>query len=240
MITNTHSVGVVRDAVDRVARQARRPDATGYCWSLPVVAETWDGELNDINGFHVKRGARLRGARRRARRPVAEGNVGGGTGMICYGFKGGIGTASRVLQTRRPAATRSACWCSANYGLRRESARSPACRSAARSPERRRRATTDNGLDHHRRRDRRAAPAAPAQAPRAPRVARARRAPARRRQRLRRHLHRVLDREPGRREPRGPSRRHDAAQRPHQSAVRGDGPGDRGGDRQRAWSPPRR
>jgi D-aminopeptidase len=97
MITNTHSVGTVRDAyikwrVER-ARQAG-VDITDQ-WSLPVVAETFDGFLNDVNGFHVKESdvfAALEAARSG---PVAEGNVGGGAGMICYGFKGGIGTASR-------------------------------------------------------------------------------------------------------------------------------------------------
>src|SRR5512135_1806132 len=93
MITNTHSVGVVRDAViEWVVGKGKAFD-----WSLPVVAETWDGPLNDINGFHVKREhvfAALDSARGG---PVTEGAVGGGTGMICNGFKGGIGTASRVL-----------------------------------------------------------------------------------------------------------------------------------------------
>src|SRR5437773_4695190 len=97
LITNTHSVGVVRDAsikwsVDHgIASQA---------WSLPVVAETWDGVLNDINGFHVKPEhvfAALDGARSGR---VAEGNVGGGTGMRCYGFKCGTGTASRKIDAR--------------------------------------------------------------------------------------------------------------------------------------------
>src|SRR3989454_5389941 len=96
MITNTHSVGVVRDAViEWLVKQAR--SLSEYDWLLPVVAETWDGSLNDINGFQVKREhvcAALDGARGG---PVAEGNVGGGTGMICSGFKGGIGTASRKL-----------------------------------------------------------------------------------------------------------------------------------------------
>ena len=94
MITNTHSVGVVRDAV--IEWQLRH-DMMTQPWSLPVVAETYDGFLNDINGFHVKREhtwAALDGARSGA---VAEGNVGGGTGMIGYGWKGGIGTASRKL-----------------------------------------------------------------------------------------------------------------------------------------------
>ncbi|MGH7576546.1 MAG: P1 family peptidase [Longimicrobiales bacterium] len=93
-ITNTHSVGVVRDAI--IGWQASR-GALRQPWSLPIVAETYDGWLNDINGFHVKPehvAAALDGARDDA---VAEGNVGGGTGMICYGFKGGIGTASRRL-----------------------------------------------------------------------------------------------------------------------------------------------
>jgi L-aminopeptidase/D-esterase-like protein len=97
MITNTHSVGVVRDAVIawRVKRGA--PDASGYWWSLPIVAETYDGYLNDVNGFHVKPNhvfEALNGAKSGL---LVEGNVGGGTGMICYGFKGGIGTASRKL-----------------------------------------------------------------------------------------------------------------------------------------------
>ncbi len=94
MITNTHSVGVVRDAV--IAWQVYQGKVL-QPWSLPVVAETWDGRLNDINGFHVKREhvfQALDGARSG---PVAEGNVGGGTGMICYEFKGGTGTASRKL-----------------------------------------------------------------------------------------------------------------------------------------------
>jgi D-aminopeptidase len=97
LITNTHSVGVVRDAVIKWRVKAAPPDASGYWWSLPVVAETYDGYLNDINGFHVTEAhafAALDGA---AGGPVAEGNVGGGTGMVCYGFKGGIGTASRRL-----------------------------------------------------------------------------------------------------------------------------------------------
>ncbi|HUH61356.1 MAG TPA: P1 family peptidase [Terracidiphilus sp.] len=94
-ITNTHSVGVVRDSVIAWALRNRMMHEDE--WSLPVVAETWDGFLNDINGFHVKQDdvfAALDSARGG---PVAEGNTGGGTGMVCYGFKGGTGTASRVL-----------------------------------------------------------------------------------------------------------------------------------------------
>jgi L-aminopeptidase/D-esterase-like protein len=97
MITNTHSVGVVRDAVIawRVAHGPAGPDDDW--WSLPVVAETWDGWLNDVNGFHVKPEHVFHAIDSAARGPVEEGNVGGGTGMICYGFKGGIGTSSRKL-----------------------------------------------------------------------------------------------------------------------------------------------
>lgn len=97
MLTNTHSVGVVRDAVIRWRVAQGGADATGYWWSLPVVAETWDGELNDINGFHVKDSHVFSALDHAAGGPVAEGNVGGGTGMICHGFKGGIGTSSRKL-----------------------------------------------------------------------------------------------------------------------------------------------
>jgi len=93
MITNTHSVGVVRDAViEWLVRSGVRAD-----WSLPVVAETWDGSLNDINGFHVKKEHAFAALDNARDGPVAEGNVGGGTGMICHRFKGGIGTASRRL-----------------------------------------------------------------------------------------------------------------------------------------------
>jgi L-aminopeptidase/D-esterase-like protein len=97
MITNTHSVGVVRDAV--IAwRVAHGPaDATESWWSLPVVAETWDGWLNDINGFHVKPEHVFHAIDSAHSGPVEEGAVGGGTGMVCNGFKGGIGTSSRKL-----------------------------------------------------------------------------------------------------------------------------------------------
>ena len=115
MITNTHSVGVVRDAV--IAWQMKRQGKTFQPWSLPVVAETWDGFLNDINGFHVKPehvfGA-LEGAKAGA---VAEGNVGGGTGMVVHQFKGGIGTASRKLDADAGGYTVGAL-VQANYGGR--------------------------------------------------------------------------------------------------------------------------
>jgi D-aminopeptidase len=91
-LTNTHSVGVVRDALVAAARPGE------WDWSLPVVGETWDGFLNDINGFHV-RPEHVGGAFAAAHAGlVEEGSVGGGTGMVCHGFKGGIGTASRVIE----------------------------------------------------------------------------------------------------------------------------------------------
>ncbi len=100
MITNTHSVGVVRDAVIQWRVTHAQPDPNGYWWSLPVVAETWDGWLNDINGFHVKPEHVFHAIDSAASGPVEEGNVGGGTGMICNEFKGGIGTSSRKLDMK--------------------------------------------------------------------------------------------------------------------------------------------
>ncbi len=93
MITNTHSVGVVRDAV--VGWQARN-GTMFQRYTYPIVAETYDGGLNDINGFHVKEAHAIAALESAATGPVAEGSVGGGTGMVCFGFKGGIGTSSRV------------------------------------------------------------------------------------------------------------------------------------------------
>src|SRR5208337_3943962 len=100
MITNTHSVGVVRDAVIQWRVTHGQPDASGYWWSLPVVAETWDGWLNDINGFHVKPEHAFHAIDSAQSGHVDEGNVGGGTGMVCSGYKGGIGTASRKLSEK--------------------------------------------------------------------------------------------------------------------------------------------
>jgi len=97
MITNTHSVGVVRDAVIAWQLKHGTPIPEDDWWSLPVVAETWDGYLNDINGFHVKPEDAFASMQDARSGPVAEGNVGGGTGMICFEFKGGTGTASRQL-----------------------------------------------------------------------------------------------------------------------------------------------
>src|SRR5207244_3310388 len=94
-ITNTHSLGVVRDAL--IAVEARSRAAQDLFWGLPVVGETWDGMLNDVNGQHVRQEHVEQAIAAAGAGPVPEGNVGGGTGMICHGFKGGIGTASRVL-----------------------------------------------------------------------------------------------------------------------------------------------
>ncbi len=117
MITNTHSVGVVRDAVVGWRVKQGGPDSTGYWWSLPVVAETYDGYLNDINGFHVKEKHAFEALESARRGPVQEGNVGGGTGMICYEFKGGIGTASRKL-SERAGGYIVGVLVQANFGLR--------------------------------------------------------------------------------------------------------------------------
>jgi D-aminopeptidase len=113
-ITNTHSVGVVRDALVAVSVENAGPRVA---WSLPVVGETYDGLLNDIDGFHVRE-EHLRSALETASGgPVAEGGVGGGTGMVCHEFKGGIGTASRVLPTERGGHTVGVL-VQANYGKR--------------------------------------------------------------------------------------------------------------------------
>jgi D-aminopeptidase len=96
LITNTNSVGVVRDALIDWGRSRLSEDAWNCC--LPVVAETWDGDLNDIFGFHVKPNHVFAALAVATSGPVAEGNVGGGTGMQCLGFKGGIGTSSRRVR----------------------------------------------------------------------------------------------------------------------------------------------
>jgi L-aminopeptidase/D-esterase-like protein len=100
MITNTHSVGVVRDAVIAWKIREGHVGMDGYWWSLPVVAETWDGFLNDINGFHVKPEDAAHALDTAHAGAVEEGNVGGGTGMVCNEFKGGIGTSSRRLNAK--------------------------------------------------------------------------------------------------------------------------------------------
>jgi L-aminopeptidase/D-esterase-like protein len=117
MITNTHSVGVVRDAVIAWRVKHGPPDEDSYWWSLPVVAETWDGYLNDVNGFHVKPEHVFHALDSAHSGAVEEGNVGGGTGMICNEFKGGIGTASRVLNTKQGGYTVGVL-VQCNYGRR--------------------------------------------------------------------------------------------------------------------------
>jgi D-aminopeptidase len=117
VLTNTHSVGAVHEAVIAWRVRAGPADASGYWWSSPVVAETWDGELNDINGFHVKATHVDRALDTAAVGPVAEGNVGGGTGMICHDFKCGIGTASRRLAAAGRDVTVGVL-VQANYGTR--------------------------------------------------------------------------------------------------------------------------
>jgi D-aminopeptidase len=101
LITNTHSVGVVRDAyLSWLVRNKRTPGTNvfaGGFYTYPIVAETYDGYLNDVNGFHVRPEDVTAALESAASGPVPEGNVGGGTGMVCYGFKGGIGTSSRKL-----------------------------------------------------------------------------------------------------------------------------------------------
>ena len=119
MITNTHSVGVVRDAVIAWRIRQGAPDPEGYWWSLPVVAETWDGYLNDINGFHVKERHAWEALESAQPGPVREGNVGGGTGMVCHEFKGGIGTASRKLNEEAGSYTVGVL-VQCNYGLRQQ------------------------------------------------------------------------------------------------------------------------
>src|SRR5438034_224766 len=123
IITNTHSVGVARDAVIAWRVKHGAADKTGYWWSLPVVAETWDGWLNDINGFHVKPEDVSHALDSAHDGAIEEGSVGGGTGMICYEFKGGNGTASRKIDIRasKDAPPRSfvvGVFLQANYGRR--------------------------------------------------------------------------------------------------------------------------
>jgi D-aminopeptidase len=114
-ITNTHSVGVVRDAI--IAYDVAHGGSGEMAWGLPVVAETYDGWLSDISGMHVRQEHLFAALDAAASGPVAEGCVGGGTGMICHGFKGGIGTASRVLSEEAGGWTVGVL-VQANYGSR--------------------------------------------------------------------------------------------------------------------------
>ncbi len=119
MITNTHSVGVVRDSVIQWLVAHRHIDPQDDWWSLPVVAETWDGWLNDINGFHIKPEHAFHAIDSAHDGPVQEGVVGGGTGMVCNGYKGGIGTSSRKLDVKDGGYTVGVL-VQCNYGIRNE------------------------------------------------------------------------------------------------------------------------
>ncbi len=116
-ITNTHSCGVARDAT--IKWQVHNRFGTGQDWGLPVAAETYDGELNDINGFHVRDQHVLEALDSAAPGPVEMGSVGGGTGMICYDFKGGNGSASRKVSIADKAYV-VGVFVQANFGLRPE------------------------------------------------------------------------------------------------------------------------
>jgi len=120
LITNTHAVGVAHDAlIDWIGKNRfYEPLPSGSYWVLPVVAETYDGFLNDINGFHVKPEHVFEALDSAASGPVTQGNVGGGTGMMCHQFKGGIGTASRIVKGL-PNTYTVGVLVQANYGLRR-------------------------------------------------------------------------------------------------------------------------
>lgn len=117
MITNTHSIGAVHEGVIRWRVAQSAADHSGYFWSLPVVAETWDGHLNDINGFHVRPEHAAAALDRASGDAVAEGSVGGGTGMICFEFKCGIGTSSRIAEVAGDHYTLGVL-VQANYGRR--------------------------------------------------------------------------------------------------------------------------
>lgn len=119
LITNTSSVGIVRDATLEwmVQHHYYNTDEDGIWYAYPVVAETWDGILNDINGFHVKKEDAWVALDSATSGTVEEGNVGGGTGMICHGFKGGIGTASRIIDKKYGGYTVGVL-VQANYGSR--------------------------------------------------------------------------------------------------------------------------
>ena len=117
MLTNTHSVGAVHEGVIRWRVAAATADDTGYYWSNPVVGETWDGDLNDINGFHVRPEHAMAALDIAATGPVAEGGVGSGTGMICFEYKCGIGTASRIVTAAGDRHTVGVL-VQANFGLR--------------------------------------------------------------------------------------------------------------------------
>ncbi|TCD10720.1 S58 family peptidase [Pedobacter frigidisoli] len=119
-ITNTNSVGVVRDAVGEWSvKKFSNNNQDDFSFGLPVVAETWDGMLNDINGFHVKKEHVWQALDNASNKQIKEGNVGGGTGMICYWFKGGSGTASRIFTIDSVQYTLGV-FVQANFGIRKD------------------------------------------------------------------------------------------------------------------------
>lgn len=119
-ITNTNSVGVVRDAIGEWQfRRFGSGDPLDFAFGLPIVAETWDGALNDINGYHVKKEHVFEAIERAASGSIGEGNVGGGTGMVCYWFKGGTGTSSRTVRIGEREYTVGVL-VQANFGVRRD------------------------------------------------------------------------------------------------------------------------
>ena len=119
-ITNTNSVGVVRDAVGEWSvKKFSNNNQEDFSFGLPVVAETWDGMLNDINGFHVKKEHVWQALDSASTGKIKEGNVGGGTGMICYRFKGGSGTASRIFTIDSVQYTLGV-FVQANFGTRKD------------------------------------------------------------------------------------------------------------------------
>ncbi len=195
-ITNTHSVGIVRDALVELEVE-ELPDGV-EAWALPVVAETWDGTLNDVDGFHVTAEHAKAAYRAAAPGPVAEGSVGGGTGMMCHDFKGGIGTASprgpselhrrraRAGQPRPPRAVQR------ERRARRARGRARTWCPADRMTD----SAAGQRVDHRRRRDRRAAAAAAVPATGRAGVVRRRTHRRGRRELQRRPLHRVRDRQP--------------------------------------------
>ncbi len=229
MITNTHSVGVVRDAVIQWRVNHGQPDPTGYWWSLPVVAETWDGWLNDINGFHVKPEHAFHAIDSAHTGAVEEGAVGGGTGMVCNGFKGGIGTSSRKLEAKDGGYT-VGILVQCNYGSKNNLriAGIPIGREiAADDPY----AGTPFVNDDHGSIIVVIATDAPLIAH--PRFSRARPQRQHLRQRLRRHLHRLLDRQSRGRCCRPCCRSENVAQRKDRTGVRRHRPGHRGSRHQR-------
>ncbi len=116
-ITNTHSVGIVHQAIARLMVEQQGRNSSTYTWMLPVVAETCDAYLNDMNGFHVSEQHVFQAIETASGGSLAEGNVGGGTGMVCFEFKGGTGTASRVVEVCNSFYTVGAL-VQANFGLR--------------------------------------------------------------------------------------------------------------------------